>query len=259
MSETINTGELQNNSSSGGCVKALLWLILIMILLSCFCCAGFMCSGVYIGNALKKGFVDDPVVAQQKTEETFGELSLPDNVKPRAVLHIKLFGNDLGFVGIYSWNTADEAISAPQPEESEDATENPAPAAEEKSSDSSSTKNEMDEKGFVFFDSFPDIPKENEHDFFKVIAVIIESGSQEIPLTKYYSATPKRMETIPIKINGKTNDFTFTWSENKNKDVFLIVSGSFTSKTDAECNVHVFLPGDISKERVIKVLENIQK
>ena len=83
-----------------------------------------------MANSLKKGLVEDPVVALQKTEEAFGELNLPENIKPRAFLTVKFFGKEFGFAGIYSWDVAGEAVPAETEAKPAEATEEAADAAE---------------------------------------------------------------------------------------------------------------------------------
>ena len=255
MSETINTGEYQNTSSGGGCGKVLLWLFFIALILSCLCCAGLFGFSYYVANALKNGFVEDPVVAQQKTEEAFGELNLPGNVKPRAFLEVKMFGRDFGFAGIYSWNVAGEAAAATAEETPAEAAPEEAAPTEEKDPFDDSAPTATDDNGAIFFYSLSDALKGNEKEF-------VDAISQGITQNKNKDYTVKRAETASVTINGQPSDFTFSWmEENKgvNKNTFLMVSGSFTSKKETPCNVMIMLPGDVSQETVTEVLENIQK
>lgn len=264
MSETIDTEVFNQQKSGGGCGKVLLWLFFIALILSCLCCAGFIGTGFYIGNALKNGFVEDPVVAQQKTEEAFGELNLPENIKPRAFLTVKMFGKEFGFAGIYSWDVTGAAVPAEAAEKPVETTEEAAPTeevpaktteeaepTEEKASDNPAP-NAADNKGAIFFYALSDVLKGNEKEFVDVI-------SQGITQNKDNDYTVVRSEKTSVKINGDDSDFTFSWMEDKDKKTFLMVSGSFDSKKDEDCNVLIYLPGNIPQETVINVLENIQK
>ena len=257
MSETIDTEVFDKQKSGGGCGKVLLWLFFIALILSCLCCAGFFGVGYHMISSLKKGLVEDPVVAQQKTEEAFGELNLPENIKPRAFLTVKLFGKEFGFAGIYSWDVTGEAVPAEPAETTDEATpqteETPAEAApaEEKAPESAAQTSD-DNKGAIFFYSLSDALKGNEKEF-------VDAISQGITQNKDKEYTVKRSEKASVKINGDDSDFTFSWMESKDKKTFTMVSGSFDSKKDEDCNVLIYLPGDIPQETVINVLENIQK
>ena len=259
MSETIDTEVFDKQKSGGGCGKVLMWLFFIALILSCLCCAGLFGVGYHVASSLKKGLVEDPVVAQQKTEEAFGELNLPENIKPRAFLTVKLFGKEFGFAGIYSWDVTGEAAPAEAAETpaeaapAETAPETPTEAApaEEKASENVAP-NSADEKGAIFFYSLSDVFKGHEKEF-------VDAISQGITQNKDKDVTIKRTEKASVKINGDDSDFTFSWMENKDKKTFLMVSGSFDSKKDEDCNVLIYLPGDIPQETVLKVLENIQK
>ena len=260
MSETIDTEVFDKQKSGGGCGKVLMWLFFIALILSCLCCAGLFGVGYHVASSLKKGFVEDPVVAQQKTEEAFGELNLPENIKPRAFLTVKLFGKEFGFAGIYSWDVTGEAAPAEADVETpaeaapaEVAPETPMEAApaEEKASENAAPTS-ADEKGAIFFYALSDVLKGNEKEF-------VDAISQGITQNKDKDVTIKRTEKASVKINGDDSDFTFSWMENKDKKTFLMVSGSFDSKKDEDCNVLIYLPGDIPQETVLKVLENIQK
>lgn len=266
MSETIDTEVFEKQKSGGGCGKVLMWLFFIALLLSCLCCAGFICSGVHIFKSLKNGYIEDPVIAQQKTEEAFGEMNLPENIKPRAFLSVKIFGKDLGFASIYSWDVTGEAVPAKViPAEvivtpAEAATEEAAPTeetpaeaspAEEKAPEKTAPTT-ADEKGAIFFYALSDVLKGNEKEF-------VDAISQGLTQNKDKDYTVKRSEKASVKINGDDSDFTFSWMESKDKKTFTMVSGSFDSKKDEDCNVLIYLPGDIPQETVLKVLENIQK
>ena len=264
MSETIDTEVFNQQKSGGGCGKVLLWLLFIALILSCLCCAGFIGTGFYIGNSLKNGFVEDPVVAKQKTEEAFGELNLPENIKPRAFLTVKLFGKEFGFAGIYSWDVTGAAVPAEAAETPAETTEETAPTenipaktteetepTEEKASDNPAP-GAADNKGAIFFYALSDVLKGNEKEF-------VDAISQGITQNKDNDYTVVRSEKASVKINGNDSDFTFSWTEDQDKKTFLMVSGSFDSKNDEDCNVLIILPGEIPQETVIKVLENIQK
>lgn len=257
MSDTINTETYQKNSSGGGCGKVLLWLFIIALILSCLCCLGLFGTGYYIASSLQKGLVEDPVVAEEKTVEAFGELNLPENIKPRAFISVNLFGRDFGFAGIYSWNITGEAVA----EIPTEATEEAAPQAEENPAEAEPAESDpfdnpapraTDNFGTIFFYALSDVFKGNEQEF-------VDAVSQGITQDKDKNYTVKRTETVPVTINGKANDFTFSWMENQNKQNFLMVSGSFTSAKETQCNVMIILPGEPSQETVINVLENIQK
>ena len=252
MSETIDTEVFEKQKSGGGCGKVLLWLFFIALILSCLCCAGFIGVGYHVANSLKNGLVEDPAIAQEKTEEAFGELNLPENIKPRSFLTVKIFGKELGFAGIYSWDVTGEAVPAEPAEAAPQAEETPAEAApaEEKASDATPSAN--DNKGAIFFYSLSDALKVNEKEFVDII-------SQGITQNKNKDYTVKRSEKASVKINGDDSDFTFSWMEDKDKKTFTMVSGSFDSKKDEDCNVMIILPGEIPQETVLKVLENIQK
>ena len=260
MSKTIDTEVFDKQKSGGGCGKVLLWLFFIALILSCLCCAGLFGVGYHVASSLKKGLVEDPVVAQQKTEEAFGELNLPENIKPQAFLSVNLFGKEFGFAGIYSWDVTGEAVPAEAAETPAEATpeaapdeETPAEAApaEEKASENAAPTS-ADDKGAIFFYSLSDVFKGHEKEFVDVIF-------QRITQNKDKDVTIKRTEKSTVKINGEASDFTFSWMESKDKKTFLMVSGSFDSKKDEDCNVLIYLPGDIPQETVLKVLENIQK
>lgn len=268
MSQTINTETYQNNNSSGGgCGKALLWLFFIALILSCLCCAGFIGMSYYIGSSLQKGFVEDPVVAEEKAVEAFGELNLPENVKPQSFLSVKLFGRDFGFGSLYSWELASNELpaaaekpeespeeSAPEPEEAPDESAAPSktPAPVEVSADVSVDAQESN-NGTIIFYSLSDVLKGNEKDVVEGFSKGLTNPNNDKDITV------KRSETIPITIKGEPCDFTFSWMENKDKNTFLMVSGSFTSVKETQCNVLIILPGEPSQETVIDVLENIQK
>lgn len=259
MSETIDTEVFDKQKSGGGCGKVLMWLFFIALILSCLCCAGLFGVGYHVASSLKKGLVEDPVVAQQKTQEAFGELNLPENIKPRAFLTVKLFGKEFGFAGIYSWDVTGEAAPAEAaetpaeaaPAEADPETPTEAAPAEEKASENAAPTS-ADEKGAIFFYALSDVLKGNEKEF-------VDAISQGITQNKDKDVTIKRTEKTSVKINGDDSDFTFSWMENKDKKTFLMVSGSFDSKKDEDCNVLIYLPGDIPQETVLKVLENIQK
>lgn len=261
MSETIDTEVFEKQNSGGGCGKVLMWLFFIALILSCLCCAGVIGVFYHVANSLKNGLVEDPVVAQQKTEEAFGELNLPENIKPRAFLAVKIFGKDLGFASIYSWDVTGEAVPAEvaetpaeaAPEEAAPTEDAPAEAApaEEKAPENEAQTSE-DDKGAIFFYSLSDALKGNEKEF-------VDAISQGITQNKDKEYTVNRSEKVSVKINGDDSDFTFSWMESKDKKPFMMVSGSFDSKNDEDCNVLIYLPGDIPQETVIKVLENIQK
>lgn len=226
MSETINTGEYQNTSSGGGCGKVLLWLFFIALILSCLCCAGLFGTSVYIANAIKNGYVEDPVIAQEKAEEAFGELNLPETIKPQAFIDVKMFGKDFGFACIYSWNSTVEE------------------GATVEASD--------DNNGSIVFYSLSDFLKGNEKEF-------VDNFSQNLSKQNNEDLSVKRSETVQITINGKPCDFSFNWMENNSsKATFLVASGNFTSKKETLCNVMIVLPGEPSQEAVTTVLENIQ-
>ena len=251
MSETIDTEVFEKQKSGGGCGKVLLWLFFIALILSCLCCAGFFGVGYHMVSSLKKGLVEDPVVAQQKTEEAFGELNLPENIKPRAFLTVKFFGKECGFAGIYSWDVTGEAVPA-EPAEATPTEETPAEAAPaEDDPFDNSAPSATDEKGAIFFYALSDVLKGNEKEFVDAISQGLTQNKDEY--------TVKRSEKASVKINGDDSDFTFSWMESKDKKPFLMVSGSFDSKKDEDCNVLIYLPGDIPQETVLKVLENIQK
>ena len=266
MSETIDTEVFEKQKSRGGCGKVLLWLFFIALVLSCLCCAGIIGISYHVVNSLKNGLVEDPVVAQEKTEEAFGELSLPDSIKPRAFLTAKLFGKELGFAGIYSWDVSDVSASADTADVPADTTVDAAPAGEDSSDNTTPTAvddttpaavddkapSADDNKGAIFFYSLSDALKGNEKEF-------VDAISQGITENKDKDVTVKRSEKASVTINGKASDFTFSWMESKDKKPFLMVSGSFDSKTGKDCNVLIYLPGEISKETVVDVLENIQK
>ncbi len=258
MSETIDTEVFEKQKSRGGCGKVLLWLFFIALVLSCLCCAGLIGISYHVVNSLKNGLVEDPVVAQEKTEEAFGELSLPDSIKPRAFLTAKLFGKELGFAGIYSWDVSDVSGSADTADVPADTTADATPAGEDSSDNTTPTAVDDkapradDNKGAIFFYSLSDALKGNEKEF-------VDAISQGITENKDKDVTVKRSEKVSVKINGDDSDFTFSWMESKDKKPFLMVSGSFDSKKDKDCNVLIYLPGDIPQETVINVLENIQK
>ncbi len=241
MSETINTGEYQNNKSSGGgCGKVLLWLFFIALILSCLCCAGLVGTGSYMVKSLKDGFVEDPVVTQEKAVETFGELNLPEYIKPRAFLDVKMFGKYFGFACMYSWkidNPAAPAELAQIPEET----------AEEASTDS-----EEEIQGLIAFYSLSTEVFKGYDDS------IIQGISEKLAKPDNQDLTVKRTETVSVTINGQPREFTFSWMENSDKDAFLMVSGNFKSVKEKPCNIFIILPGEPSQESVIKVLENIQ-
>ena len=259
MSETIDTEVFDKQKSGGGCGKVLMWLFFIALILSCLCCAGLFGVGYHVASSLKKGLVEDPVVAQQKTQEAFGELNLPENIKPRAFFTAKFFGKDFGFAGIYSWDVTGEAAPAEAAETpaeaapAEAAPETPTEAApaEEKAPENAAP-NTADEKGAIIFYALSDVLKGHEKEF-------VDAISQGITQNKDKDVTIKRTEKASVKINGDDSDFTFSWMENKDKKTFLMVSGSFDSKKDEDCIVLIYLPGDIPQETVLKVLENIQK
>lgn len=241
MSETINTETYQNNNSSGGgCGKVLLWLFIIALILSCLCCAGLFGTGYYMISALQKGYVEDPVVAEEKTVEAFGELNLPESVKPRAFFSVNLFGRDFGFGSIYSWDITGEAVA-----------ETPEEAAPDEENASEKADSSADDKGAIFFYALSDVLKGSEKEFSDAISQKINQNKGDY--------TVKHTETVPVTINGKANDFTFSRVENKDKKDFLMVSGSFISTKETPCNVMIILPGEPSQETVINVLENIQK
>lgn len=256
MSETINTETYQNNSSGGGCGKALLWLFFIALILSCLCCAGFIGLSYYVGSSLQNGFVEDPVVAEEKAVEAFGEFNLPENIKPQSFLAVRLFGRDFGFGSLYSWELASDELptAAEKPEETTD--ESVAPSEEsapvEVSADASVDVQESDNGTIVFY-SLSDVLKGNEKEFVEGFSKGLTNPSNDKDITV------KRSETIPITIKGEPCDFAFSWMENKDKNTFLMVSGSFTSVKETQCNVLIILPGEPSQETVIDVLENIQK
>ena len=244
MSETYNGETYQNSSSGGGCGKVLLWLLFIALILSCLCCAGLVGTGSYMVKSLKDGFVDDPVVAQEKAVETFGELNLPDCIKPRAILEVRMFGKYWGFGCIYSWKIDDEAAPT-------ELAEIPEEAAEEAPTDS-----EDDIKGMIAFYSLSTGIFSGRED------EIVERMSQRLVNPENRDITVKRSETVSVTINGQPCDFTFSWMEENrsiNKNTFLMVSGNFKSVKETSCNVFIILPGEPEKETVIKVLENIQK
>ena len=255
MSETIDTEVFEKQKIGGGCGKVLMWLFFIALILSCLCCAGVIGVSFHVANSLKNGLVEDPAIAQQKTEEAFGELNLPGNIKPRAFFTAKFFGKEFGFAGIYSWDVTGEAVPAETVETPAEAapeeatpTEEAAPA-EEKAPAAQTSK---DDKGAIFFYALSDVLKGNEKEF-------VDAISQGITQNKDKDYTVKRTEKASVKINGDDSDFTFSWMEDKDKQTFTIVSGSFDSKKDEDCNVLITLPGEIPQETVIKVLENIQK
>ncbi len=259
MSETYNGETYQNNSSGGGCGKVLLWLFLIALILSCLCCAGFIGTSYYIANSLKNGFVEDPVVAEEKTVEAFGELNLPENIKPRAFLSVNLFGRDFGFASIYSWKLAQNELTAASAESESVAQESALPSDESLPKEvpaETSADDEENNNGVIVFYLLSDVLKGQEKE-------VVDQISQK--LTKQNNGnniTVKRSETIPITIKGEPCEFTFSWMEEDrsvNKNTFLMVSGNFKSTKETPCNVFIALPGEPEKETVIKVLENIQK
>ena len=260
MSETIDTEVFEKQKSGGGCGKVLAWLFFIAILLSCLCCAGFIGVSFHVANSLKNGLVEDPVIAQQKTEEAFGELNLPGNVKPRAFFTAKFFGKEFGFAGIYSWDVTGEAVSAEAAQTPAEATEEAAPTEEtpaeaapaEEKAPESPAQTSNDDKGAIIFYALSDVFKGHENEF-------VDAISQGLTQNKNKDYTVKRSEKASVKINGDDSDFTFSWMESKEKKTFLMVSGSFESKKGETCNVLIYLPGEIPQETVIKVLENIQK
>lgn len=246
MSETINT-ETYQNKSGGGCGKVLLWLFFIALILSCLCCAGLFGTSYYMVSALQKGFVEDPVVAEQKAVEAFGELNLPENIKPHAFLAVKMFGTDFGFCSLYTWKLA----SADLPAASEESTEElpPAEAAPaEEAADSSANNN-----GTIIFYSLSDFLKESEKDIIDGFARGFISPNNQNEVTETGS------KTIPITIKGTPCDFTFKTLEDHDKKAYLTVSGSFTSNKGVPCNILVIMRGEPSQEIIIDVLENIQK
>lgn len=248
MSETINTENYQETSSGSGCGKAMLWLFFIAIILSCLCCGGFVGSSMYIAKALQDGLEDDPVVTQEKTVEAFGEMNLPDYIKPQAFLTVKIFGKDFGFAGFYSWNVANEGDSTALEEKPIEET----PSEEDPFDDSKPIVTEN--KGVIVFYSLSDFLKGNEQEF-------VDGISQGLIDNKNKDVTVKRAEKIAVNINGKIKEFTFSWMEESKsvkKNPFLMVSGSFESKTGKDCNVIIYLPGEPSPETVTNVLENIQ-
>lgn len=259
MSETFNGETDQNNSSGGGCGKVLLWLFFIAFILSCLCCAGLIGSAYYIGNALQKGFVEDPVVAEEKTVEAFGEFNLPENIKPQAFLSVNLFGRDFGFAGLYNWELAGSELptAAEKPEEAPD--ESAIPSKEFAPIDVSaevSVDVKGNNNGTIIFYSLSDILKGNEKDVVNGFTEGLTNPNNDKHLTV------KRSETIPITFKGEPCDFKFSWMEESrgvNKKTFLMVSGSFTSNKETQCHVLIILPGETSQETVIDVLENIQK
>ncbi|MBR5711116.1 MAG: hypothetical protein IKX40_10190 [Thermoguttaceae bacterium] len=243
MSETINTGEFQNNKSSSGCGKVLLWLFFIALILSCLCCAGLFGVGAYMANAIKKGFVEDPVVAQEKAEESFGEFNLPEYIKPRGIFEAKMFGRDFGYACIYSWRI--DAPAAPTE------LENPEETTEE-----TPTDDEDEIYGMIAFYSLSSEVFSGHDDAF------VEGIAKGMVNPENRNLTVKRSETVSVTINGQPADFTFSWMEEKggvNKSAFLMVSGRFKSIKETPCNVFILLPGEPSLESVTIVLENIQK
>ena len=249
MSETIDTEVFEKQKSGGGCGKVLMWLFFIALILSCLCCAGVVGVSFHVANSLKNGLVEDPAIAQEKTEEAFGELNLPENIKPRAFFTAKFFGKEFGFAGIYSWDVTGEAVPAETVETPAEATPEEAAPAEEKAPTAQTSE---DDKGAIFFYALSDVLKGNEKEF-------VDAISQGITQNKDKEYTVKRSEKASVKINGDDSDFTFSWMESKDNKTFTMVSGSFDSKKDEDCNVLIYLPGEIPQETVLKVLENIQK
>ena len=241
MSETINTGELQNNKSSrSGCSKVLLWLLFIALILSCLCCTGLFGTVFYVQSAVNKGLVDDPVVTQEKAVESFGEFNLPDYVKPRAFLEVRMFGKYWGFGCIYNWN--DEAGAA--------STEN-VEISEEKATDILEIYDGY-HGTITFYRVAPEITKGFDD-------AIAEGVSDSLHEPKRKDWNVKRCETVSITINGQPQDFTFSWIEDFEDNHFLMVSGFFKTTKETPCGIYIYLPGEHEKESIIKVLENIQE
>ena len=147
--------------------------------------------------------------------------------------------------------------SAPESEEAPDESAVPSktPAPVEASADVSVDAKESN-NGTIIFYSLSDVLKGNEKDVVEGFSKGLTNPNNDKDITV------KRSETIPITIKGQACDFTFSWmEENKgvNKNTFLMVSGSFTSVKENQCNVLIILPGEPSQETVIDVLENIQK
>lgn len=242
MSETINTDDFQNTpqkTSGGGCGKVLLWLLFIAFILSCLCCAGLCGTGYYIESALNKGLIDDPVVAQEKAVENYGEFNLPENVKPRAYFEMNMFGKYFGFACIYTLND-DNAASTELDENSK-----------EKATDIFEIY-DGSQGVITFYTVSPEIAKGHDD-------AIAEGVAESFRDPKRKDWSVKRSETVSITINGQPRDFTFNWMEDIEKNPFLMVTGFFKTTKETPCSVHIYLPGEPEKESVIQVLENIQK
>lgn len=235
MSETVNTETYQPQSSGGGCGKVLLWLFIIALILSCLCCAGLFGLGYHVATAFKNGLVMDPAVAQTKAVEAFGELNLPEVIKPRAFFNLKLFGQDFGFASLYSWKT-ETAAEAP---------------AEE--SESPKEDNDLDDvKDFVAFYSLADALKSHETE---IVQGISQALSDQKKAKNY---TIKKTENVTVTINGKPNEFTISLLENDDKDIYTMASGAFGSKTGNQCGVVIYRSGEVQTEEFVNVLQNLQ-
>ncbi|MBR5711117.1 MAG: hypothetical protein IKX40_10195 [Thermoguttaceae bacterium] len=241
MSETINTEDFQKNKpSGGGCGKVLLWLFFITLISSCLCCAGLCGTGYHIVSSLNKGLVDDPVVTQEKTLENFGEFNLPNYIKPRAFLEVRMFGKYLGFGCIYNWNDDDDAASTELVE-----------ISEKKATDIMEIYD-----GYHGTITFYMVPPEITGGFDDVAADGLSDWLHE---PKMEGWNLKRCETVSVTINGQPHDFTFSWMEDVENKPFLMASGFFKTTKETPCSVCIYLPGEPEKESIIKVLENIQK
>ncbi len=244
MSETvINTEEFQNNKSSrGGCGKVLLWLLFIAFLLSCLCCCGLCGIGYYIESALNKGLVDDPVVAQEKAVENYGEFNLPDYVKPRAYFEMRMFGKYFGFACIYTLN-----------DENDDASTELDEISKEGESDIFEIF-DGSQNLILFYTLSPEFTKGYDSAVAEGMAKAISDPQPDQPR----NWKTNRCETVSVTINGQPTELTCGWIESIYGDHCLVISGFFKTTKDTPCGILVIMPGEPEKESVIKALENIQ-
>ncbi len=281
--QTLSTNPEENKTGNSGCGKAVFYLLIAAVIMFSCCCCGFFGFTMYIGTSLKNGIISDTAEAEKLTEEHFGKLNLPANMKSNGafVLKFPLFSQELAYASVYTIesvtnseksaeDTADaqeaakeaEEEAAESKEEAEDNTE-----AEDNSDEGDNTESvDSSEEGdnstektkvgsqFAIFFSLDGILKGMTPEQFKEI--VVSSMKEESSKSDVKVLDSNERE---IEIGGKKTGFVFANVEDKNGEAYLMVSGAFESSTGKICNVFMlFNPEQNSQESVSQMLKNIQ-